>query len=387
MSTLRNRLFDILSDNTPDRLPWFADLSYWHLAMSTKGTLDKRYEGLEGSIKLYEDLGVGYYYPGVWPYAPVYKNCEVTEVERKSTNYSVLNLNTTIIEDKNNNDIIREVITPLGRLKERWIYSPTSFCWAPQEYLIKTAEDLKIFKYWINNTEYKTDYRPLTIAKDLIGEQGCLVCPQNASPLADLFHRYVGVETTVNLMFDNRTLFEEVMEILDRKADESLEIALNAPGAVIVIGDNLASDIVGKNLFEEFLRPGYEKWNKRIKAGNKYSLIHMDGALKGLLKEVSKVNFSAIEAMTPKPAGDLAADEFEDYVKSDSIMWGGIPGILFTPFFSDRYFEDYVIEVIEIMAAKPKYILGIGDEIPPDGIIGRIKKVTDLVEKYGKYKG
>jgi len=385
MQSLKTRLFKVLNGEVPDRLPWFADLSYWHLAMSIKGELDKKYEGSEGLINLNKDLGAGFYYPGIWPYIPVYKNCTVTEVERKSTNYSVMNMNTKIIKDSNNNDIIREVITPVGNIKERWLYSPISFCWAPKEYFIKSAEDLKVFKYWINNTQYKPEYEQLVKAKDSIGDYGCVICPQNSSPLADLFHKYAGVETTINLMLDDNKNFEDAVRILGEKAEEAGEIALNAPADAIVIPDNLASDIVGKKFFEEFLRSYYDRWNKKIKSRNKYSLIHMDGSLKGLLKEVSEINFSVIEAMTPKPAGDLSIDEFDDYVKSNSVMWGGIPGILFTASFSDEGFENFVLKVIKIMTAKPQYVLGIADEIPPDGIIARINKVTELVEKYGVY--
>jgi hypothetical protein len=37
------------------------------------------------------------------------------------------------------------------------------------------------------------------------------------------------------------------------------------------------------------------------------------------------------------------------------------------------------------MTQKPQYVLGIADQIPPDGLIERIERVTELVEKYGKY--
>ncbi|MCL5772013.1 MAG: hypothetical protein M1479_07050, partial [Actinobacteria bacterium] len=132
--------------------------------------------------------------------------------------------------------------------------------------------------------------------------------------------------------------------------------------------------------------PYEEKWNEKIKAKGKYSFIHMDGYLKGLLKEVSEAKFSVIEAMTPKPVGDINIDEFSNYVKSDSIMWGGIPGALFTPSTSNEYFEEFVKKVIGVMISEPRYVLGIADQIPPDGIIERVKIVSDLVERYGIYK-
>lgn len=400
MQKLRTRLFKILNGETPDRLPWYGDLSYWHYAMSMKGALGKRYDGLEGLLTLHKELGVGHYYPGYSPYTPVYKNCKVTEVERNVGSYSTLykntaymdtvyrgkDKNTTVIKNSSNNDLIREVITPIGSIKEIWTYFPESFSWATREFFVKSADDLKVLKYWIGNTDYRPDYEQLNIAKDLVGEQGCVVCHQNKSPLMDLIHWYAGIITTMNIMIDNRKEFDEIIKILQNKADQAAEIALGTPADIILVPENLHADLVGKNLYKEFLKESYEKWNKDIKDSGKYSSIHMDGTLKNLLGEISEVNFSIIEALTPKPLGDLSIGEFENYIKSDSVMWGGIPGVMFTDLYNDEDFENFVLGVIEKMTTKPKYVLGIADVIPPNGIIDRVKKVTELVEKYGIYK-
>ena len=114
-------------------------------------------------------------------------------------------------------------------------------------------------------------------------------------------------------------------------------------------------------------------------------MIHFDGALKGLLHEVGSTNPTIIEAMTPYPYGDLRVDEYGKYVESDSVMWGGIPGPMFTEAVTESGFERYVVKAIEVMVKEKRYVLGIGDQIPPDGLIKRIEVVSNLVEKYGKY--
>ena len=143
--------------------------------------------------------------------------------------------------------------------------------------------------------------------------------------------------------------------------------------------------MVGKNFFNAYVKNYEEKWFKKIRDKGKYSLLHFDGALKGLLREVSLTNPTAIEGMTPYPLGDIKVEEFSDYVIGDSIMWGGIPGPYFTNIISDKKFKEFVLKVIETMVKEPRYILGIGDQIPPDGHINRIEMVSELVEKYGLY--
>jgi len=395
----RTRFLKIASGEIPDRLPWFADLSYWHYVMTLKGEIDKKYKGPEGLLELHKDLGAGFYYPGYYPFKYIYDGLQVTEVEKNigidsffykgtayvDTIYKGEKENTLTIRDKSNNDLIREVTTPIGKISERWTYSAPSISWAPKEYFVKSVDDLKILEYWVNHTSYEPDFTQLAAVKDMVGDQGLIVINQNKSPLMDLIHWYAGTITTIYLMYDHKKIFNGIIGTLKNKADEALEIGLGSPGDIVILPENLHSDLVGKNLFEAFLRPSYEEWNKKIKASGKYSSIHMDGGLKGLLAKISSVDFSIIEAITPKPAGDLSIDEIGDHVKSDSIMWGGIPGVLFTPSCSDEEFEKFVIGIIRKMTSKPQYVLGIADQIPPDGIIERIKLVTDLVQKYGEY--
>ena len=119
MQTLRNRVLSILKGETPDRLPWFGDLSYWHFSMSRRGTLEKKYTGFEGLLNLHRDLNVGYYLQGYFPFITEYNNCSVTEVERSASGYDN-SKGVKIIEDKDNKDFITEISTPLGTIKEKW---------------------------------------------------------------------------------------------------------------------------------------------------------------------------------------------------------------------------------------------------------------------------
>ncbi|MCL4384840.1 MAG: hypothetical protein M1326_00790 [Cyanobacteria bacterium] len=389
MQNLRYRALSVLKKKEPYRLPWFGDLSYWYYAMSRKGNLEKRYIGLDGIINLHKDLNCGFYLQGYFPFKPVYRNCEVYEMERNTNTTSDFAFEyrcTKIIKRENNDDIIREVETPVGTIKEKWSYCKESYSLAPTQYFVNTVQDLKVFKYWVENTSYMPDYRQAYIVKNTVGDIGFTLCYLPRSPLMQFIVEYAGIVNTVNIMMTDKKLFNETMKILEYKSDEAAEIALGSPAELLMIPENLSSDLVGKNFYEEYLRPYEEKWNEKIKAKGKYSFIHMDGYLKGLLKEVSEAKFSVIEAMTPKPVGDINIDEFSNYVKSDSIMWGGIPGALFTPSTSNEYFEEFVKKVIGVMISEPRYVLGIADQIPPDGIIERVKIVSDLVERYGIYK-
>ena len=93
-----------------------------------------------------------------------------------------------------------------------------------------------------------------------------------------------------------------------------------------------------------------------------------------------------LEALTPHPVGDIKFEDLTGYTgDSESIIWGGIPGVYFTANVSDQEFERHVKHVIRIMAQEPRYVLGVADQVPPDGLEERVKRVAELVERYGKY--
>jgi hypothetical protein len=37
------------------------------------------------------------------------------------------------------------------------------------------------------------------------------------------------------------------------------------------------------------------------------------------------------------------------------------------------------------MVTKPQFVLGVADQVPPNGLERRVKKVAELVNKFGKY--
>jgi len=145
--------------------------------------------------------------------------------------------------------------------------------------------------------------------------------------------------------------------------------------------------MVGRYKFEKYIRQTQEEWIEKIHDAGKYSFLHMDGTLKGLLAQEASIGFSVIEAMTPFPVGDLAIEEWEKVANnSNTIFWGGIPGSYFTANVTDNEFDRHVKEVLSIMRKKPRYVLGVADQVPPDGLEYRVRRVRELVNKYGIYE-
>jgi hypothetical protein len=98
------------------------------------------------------------------------------------------------------------------------------------------------------------------------------------------------------------------------------------------------------------------------------------------------VGFDFIESLTPTPVGDLAVADWADFCgTTPTKFWGGIPGAYFSPTVSEQEFERHVRATLAVMRTAPRYVLGVADQVPPDGLEHRLLRVAELVEQYGAY--
>ena len=125
-----------------------------------------------------------------------------------------------------------------------------------------------------------------------------------------------------------------------------------------MIPENLSSESVGKKFFKRWVQPFDTYWTGRIRDAGKYSFIHIDGTLRGLIRECSQTGFDVLEAVTPGPVGDIEPEDLHNWVEPGVVIWGGIPGVYFTDLISDEEFDAYVIRVLEVWKSEPRYVLG-----------------------------
>lgn len=363
--TNRERILMLLNRKAPDRVPWFGDLDYWYHAAETAGKLPEKYRG-DGYFQLNRDLGVGFYLQGYFAFEQ--RNPGITFSE-------------TISGDQR----IRIMHTPKGDLVEVQQYLPTSFSWGYVKHFVDRVEDLPAFKRYLQSLEFLPAYAEAQRRKAIIGDNGVVLCYAPRSPFMQMVTTYVGITSLVYLLADAPDEMAEIFDIMERKYDIAAEIAVDSPAECIMIPENLSSEVVGARYYKQYLRPYESRWINRIRQAGKYSFIHMDGTLKGLLKHVAETGFDVIEAATPYPSGDMTMEEIAAEVTTDTIIWGGMPGIIFTPNFPEADFIEHTKHVLQVMKRKPAYVLGVADQVPPDGILERVGMVAALCDEYGRY--
>ena len=151
------------------------------------------------------------------------------------------------------------------------------------------------------------------------------------------------------------------------------------------MGDNFSSDIQSPRFFRRWSAPFYQEAFRRIRAAGKFSAVHVDGRLRGLLREFSQIGASCIDAVTPTPSGDLTPEQCRAEAGPDLILSGGVPPGVWLESCTDDEFRKSVLDWLEIRKASPRLIAAAGDQVPPGALEHRIEMMRELVEKYGSY--
>ncbi|AQT68757.1 Uroporphyrinogen decarboxylase (URO-D) [Anaerohalosphaera lusitana] len=365
--TPRERVLAILNGQQPDKVPWFGDLDYWATSKIHKGEQPKDFKVSESYIDWHRDLGVGFYLQGYFPFKTIIENCEIKNWHEGHKRY-------------------REIRTPKGVLRECWTWLEETCSEGPTEYLVKSVEDLPAYQFVHENTLYEPDYAFAETRLQQIGDQGLFLAYLPKSPLMQMVALDAGIVAVMNILMEDQDALGQTIQAIKKSHDKAAAVALECPAEILMMPENLSAEVVGPYLFNQYMKPYQQEWAAKINESGRFSCIHMDGTLKGLLREECTVGLTFIEAMTPAPVGDLAVEDWEEFTgDKETIFWGGIPGVYFTPSISDEEFDKFVIHVLSVMRSKPRFVLGVADQVPPDGLESRVKHVSELVEEYGAY--
>lgn len=360
--SIRSDVLDLLNGRPGATVPWFGDLSYYYFSLQRRGTLAGKHQGPEGEKRFYTDFGVGIYLytPDAFAvgYSPEVRRTEESTPERITIRYD----------------------TPVGSIASVQNYVPGMYCFAYAKHFVESLADLRVMRFVYEHALYTPNYRAYQEYDTLWGEEGIGFAMAEASmaPLQKLLSRWAGLETTVSLLHEHPEEVAEIFAAIEASQEPLVEVLAGSPATVVILPENLASQVVGERFFRQYDMPYYKKIVRRLQAAGKKVAIHIDGGLKPCLGLLAECGFDIAEAVTPAPFGDLAVEDLRRVAGPDIVLWGGLPGGIFSRNYSDEYFEQYVLEVLR--RADDRFVLGVADQVPPDAVPRRIGRVRELVQ-------
>jgi hypothetical protein len=217
----------------------------------------------------------------------------------------------------------------------------------------------------------------------LCAEWGNLGAPTMFMPrvnVQDLYINTMGVEKATYALYDWPDTVEAYFDALDENHARLIEVINASPIEVINFGDNLHGGTLPPDLYQRYLLPSYLRRGEQLHAGGKFVHSHWDGDTKSLLPFAKISGLDGIEAITPKPQGDVTLEEVKDALGDEIFLIDGLPAILFDTLYPVSMLEEFTHRLIELFA--PRLILGISDEISSTGDIERLRVVGRIVDEY-----
>jgi uroporphyrinogen-III decarboxylase len=374
---LRQRFLNTFARKKIDKIVFSPRLYYWYFGNKLykkrnvekylKTEIPRRFLG-KSQLEIYDMLEASPRYSEETLYLPI-----IIEKIRENADIKVINQ-----KGSKEGETITKYKTPLGNLTQS-IAIGAGLGGHYIEFPVKTVEDLKIMQYVLENTEYlylEDNYKK---AEKILENHGVVSAYLFSSPYQRLIKTTIGFVRTSILLKRKTEDIENFMSFLEERDDKMYELFIKSPIQIINFGENIDADLSPPPHFEKYLLPYYKKRVKQFHQAGKYCHIHMDGSLKDLLPYFEELPFDGLEALTAKPQGDVSLKELKEVIGS-KILLDGIPSILFLPEYSNDYVFQYTQKVLDLFS--PNLILGVSDELSPNGDIKKVEMIASIVRKF-----
>jgi len=369
---LEERLLSVFSSDKPDIMPWFADLTYWYRGKMYRNELPTKYLGEGGRIRLYKDLGCGCHE-------------ELFNLPAAATYYDVTRTNS--VKPLRDGTISYEegYDTPVGKIVAVRKFLPKSVSSAYIKYFVATRQDLKVLQYVYKNQEFEPDYSLQYDRLKNWGGLGFVSSLPPRTPFQRLVVIWAGVLNTIRLMMREPEELEETVQIMSEADDPIYEAICESPAPGVYFGENITSEVITPSLFKKYHSPYYKRRAEQLHAAKKFIFVHIDGTLRGVLPLIEETGVDCAQSVTPAPVGDVPVEKLREMAGPDIILWGGLPGVYFSHQYPEKTLCNMAMDVIKNHLEGHKFIMGVADQVPPDGDIKRVKTITDMVEKHARY--
>ncbi len=247
---------------------------------------------------------------------------------------------------------------------------------------IVTDDDFKIATWREENSTWEFDWDHYNKTMKAVGHLGLPTMFMPRMNVQALYIEKMGVMDAVYAMFGKPQIVERFFNALEDNHDRLIDVINDCPVDVINFGENIHSGTLSPDLFIKYHLPACQRRCEKLHKADKFVHAHWDGDTKPLLKYAKETGLDGIEAITPKPQGDVTLEEVKEALGDDMFLIDGLPAVYFDETYSVETLVECTNKLIEMFA--PKLILGISDEISSTGDIERIKIVRDIVDSYNE---
>jgi hypothetical protein len=267
-------------------------------------------------------------------------------------------------EDRTPQQVRYRYDTPHGTLLETHEFTVDK-TWRTVEFAAKSADDLPALRWLVARRRFDFDAAAYSVGDAFIGHRGVGQFWVPKSPYMAVAQQWMKYEDFVYALMDAPQAMEDVFAAIDDSQDELYEQIIGSGVARIInFGENLAMAYFSLEYFDKYILPWYQKRSGQLRRSGIFTHVHIDGSYRPLLPYIRHMPFDGIEALTPKPQGDVTLDEMIDNM-GDKVLLDGIPAVLFLRHHPLDQLQACTETIVKRL--HPRLVLGISDELPEGG--------------------
>jgi hypothetical protein len=352
----------ILRKCKADSTIWAPNFDHWLNVNRAKGTLPKEYVGLSRN-DIARAAG-----------ATIWARTGILHVEHP---------NVEVVKEEKPGETIRTTYrTPVGEVETLHVYA-SDFTRALflKEHMIKRVEDIAVVKYIAADARYTLDSAPYYQSEREVGDDGIsLVGLPMCVPFIQFGKTDAGWVQGLYLWNDHRSAVEELLEAYTAKLIEAAKLLAQGPAEVVWSPDNMDELTMPPRLFKQYAIPYFQCIADILHNAGKILKVHWCGHSKRLLPLALGTGIDAVEAFSSAPMSDMTVQEALESVQGQIVLQGGVPAVLMCPQGGTRDdLRRYIEELLRRVPIGEKFVLGMGDNVPPDADFGRVKMISDIV--------
>ena len=217
--------------------------------------------------------------------------------------------------------------TPKGSLRCGWQNTPECPDFPfPIEPLLKSIEDVRIYRYVLDHTVVEPAYEELEETLAAVGEEGTCEANGGSSPVQEMIEMLMGMENFYPfLMIEHPQEMEELLEHLLEIRKQEYRVLADSPAPVIVTGENTSTTISSPAIMAQYEFPALDAYSEILHAKGKIHMVHMCGKLHNVVHLLKAAQFDGIHDLAPPPTGDFDFVEDRKRVQaSGKCICGGI---------------------------------------------------------------
>ena len=252
------------------------------------------------------------------------------------------------------------------------------------EHLVKGPDDLPALIAIFTDEQLELDHEAvekIRRRRNLIAEDGMLICFLPGTPLGMMYRMYSSVEALVYLYADVPVLLRNLFEVMENNYRRKFELTVQSEVDALVGMDDTSTTVISPRMFEEFnLELTDERARVCHEAGKLY-FHHSCGLIRNLLSLYRRTHMDGVHGFNAPPTGDVTIAEGREMLGNRITIMGGIGSMADERWDFERVRSD-VQQLYTDAGRGDHFIMGIGAW--PHVTVTQTRAVVEECRKYGE---